>query len=116
MRRLLIHPLSGEAASELVLLNNVASGTSEAVPVSNAYRVAMVAVYDNGVTAGEVILESARSKDYAGDWANEGSSTAGSNKTDRVTADGPMEWVRARIADPIVDGNVTVYLSAIGEY
>lgn len=116
-RRLLLESVNGPAVRLHLLVDQNADETvSEAIPVPNAQSVALLVVYDDGVTAGEVILESAHLSDYAGDWAEEGSSSGGSNKIDRIVATGPMEWVRARINTAIADGDVNVYLTAIGEY
>jgi hypothetical protein len=117
-RRLLLESENGPAV-HLTLLSAVTADetTSEAIPVPNADKVAMICVYEGTVSGGEVVLESALTKDYEGDWANEGSSTGASDSTDRVVADGPMDWVRARVNEAITGGGtVTVYLMAVGEY
>lgn len=113
-RPLLITMSDGIPALEVILLNGVQSGTSEAMPCQNAEHIAFTATYDNGVNAGDVIYESAPTKDYAGTWAQEGNSHFGSNTTDRATVDGPLAWMRARISTPIGVGKVTVKARQFG--
>ncbi len=77
----------------------------------------MVCVYDGTVSAGELILESAREDDYSGTWANKGNSVGASNATDEVTSRDPANFWRIRVGTPLTGGGtVKAYLKAKGQY
>jgi hypothetical protein len=115
MRKLCLQ-LGGLSQVRFTLLAGVASGTSAAVGIPNGQKIHLTCVYDDGVSAGEVVLESADTEEYAGTWTEEGNSVAADDTTDRITADGGANWWRARVSTPIVGGTVKVYLKALGEY
>lgn len=115
MRDLLLQ-LGKQSAVRFTLLDGVASGTSAAVGIPAGQKIHLTVIYDNGVSAGEVVLESADTEADAGTWTNEGNSVGASNTTDRITAEGGANWWRARISTPIVGGGVTAIIEAEGEY
>lgn len=115
-RRILLYSTTEGHNNKLKLLDGVASGTSEVITNGNVHRWIMTVQYDNGVSAGEIVLESGPSADFAGTWAEEGNSTAASDAFDRVVSDSNAQFVRARISDPIVGGNCTVWLEAEGKF
>lgn len=96
------------------------TGTSEAIPVQNALWVSLTVQWASGTTAGVIVLESARDKNYSGTWSQEDQSTAdpgGAAKADRIVSQGPMRWVRARFSTNASGGgapDATAYLSAVG--
>lgn len=98
-----------------VLFTLATEGASSALYLPRARRVALFCLYDGSPTAGEVVLESGPEEEFVGNWAEEGASTAKPNGYDRLLADGPFEWVRARFKVPVVGGRATVYLQVVEE-
>jgi hypothetical protein len=83
------------------------SGTVEAFPV--AKQLTFYVIWSPGVTAGQVVIETADDANYSGTWAGPlGTASAGSDKTDIVQLNGIFRFVRARISTPVAGGNVTV--------
>lgn len=114
-RRILLQSAT-EFAPKLLLLDDVSEGTSEVIGNGNARRWIMTCQFDEGVSAGEVVLESGPSFTFAGTWATEGNAVGASNGFSRVVSDSNADFVRVRILTPIVGGNVKVWLEAEGAY
>ena len=105
-------------ATPYVVLNGVATGTSEAIALNNADYSVWWAEYSDGTNAGEVIIETAPEKTYAGAWTQEGNSVAdpgGAAKSDKVRVEA-ARFGRARVltnmsggADPKVTVKVMPY-------
>lgn len=116
-RLLLTDPLDGDLKTVITLLSEETTDetTSSAIRVGDAEEITFWVVYDGVVSGGEVTVESALIENYAGTWTTEDTSTGGSNKTDRITVRGIVEWIRVRISDAIAGGgNVTIYMAARG--
>jgi len=100
------------------VLDAVTTGTSRAVPYNNYEKVHALVVFSTGVSAGDVIIETAHDPNYAGLWNPIGTPspvTFTANAAKGVVADFPPGgWVRARVGTTIVGGTVTVFLNAFG--
>lgn len=95
----------------------IAASTDEtlgkAISFKDYERVHALAVFSSGVSAGDVIIESAHDPAYAGVWHPLGTAIVGASDTAKgaVYEFPPGGFVRARVNTAIVGGTVTVYLN-----
>jgi hypothetical protein len=95
-------------------LNAATTGTGTALATNNAVQVGWAVIWSADVTAGEVVIEAAMTKDYAGTWAELDRQAFGDAPSDNAvmmgTYPGPLPFVRARVTTTVTDGTVTVQL------
>jgi hypothetical protein len=95
------------------LLKDATTGSGSVQLWAQHREVSIYVIWSTGVTAGEVVIETADSEDYTGTWAGPLATISfEANKTDVVQITGALRAVRARISTTVVGGTVTVKLYA----
>lgn len=105
----------GAAESRSLIDADADETAGKAFSFADYEKVHALAVFSAGVTAGDVIIESAHDPAYAGAWHPLGAAipfTADAAKG--LVADFPPGgFVRARVNTALVGGTVTVYLNGV---
>jgi hypothetical protein len=96
-------------SQQFLSLNNVITGTGEAVPLSqamNARRVTAYVAFALGSTAGVVRLETAHREDYAGVWSviADVDAAALTEDADHILIEGPIGALRGRVTTTVSGG------------
>jgi hypothetical protein len=94
------------------LLYQATTGSGTVQLFGQVREVAIYVTWSSGVTAGQVVIETADTEAYAGTWAPLATLSFGENKQDIVQMTGAFRAIRARISTDVVGGTVTVRLSA----
>lgn len=100
-----------------VLIDNLAAqhsaGYIDIVRLANQIEFGFHTEFSAGTTAGQVLIETASSRDYAGTWAVLATiNWAAASKSHYTAITGAARVIRARISTAIADG--TVYVRAVG--
>lgn len=97
----------------IVSLSAATTGTGTVVSVGNSTQVGWSVIWSAGVSAGQVIVETADSPTYAGTWAPLDTQNFAANAMAVGTRTGPLRFVRARVSTNVVGGTVTVQFNRL---
>lgn len=97
----------------IVSLSGVTTGTGTSIATSNSVQIGWSIIWSAGVSAGEVVIESADSATYTGTWNELDRQAFSANSIVQGTYPGPLRFVRARVTTTVVDGTVTAQFNKL---
>lgn len=105
----------GNNLGPIPLLVNATSGNGAEVQLEGTTRDTAIYInWSSGVSAGQVVVETAIAKGYTGTWALLATlNGAPGNKQDIVQVAGPIRAIRTRIKIAIVGGTVSSQIQGV---